>query len=191
MVMPSLSSWDCIFYMLGDIKLECISISPFEDDMGHPTTETAQGASGSGAWEIDPDEQPPIFTDMARNINKTTKLSWYEIYKEFAKRDIPETQEDFHIYINIKRLRLHKVAAHPPVFSCAEIIKWILQCTNTKDWMIRGHDGAPIVAIASTNINTYYKLPEKQYIFNTKWLAEFTTPTKDILRGWWQEPVKF
>lgn len=57
MVMPSLSSWDCIFDMPGDIELECISISSFEDEMGHPTTRIAQGASGSETWEIDPDEK--------------------------------------------------------------------------------------------------------------------------------------
>jgi len=84
--------------MPSDVELECISISSFEDEMGHLTTKTAQGASGSGAWETDLDKQPPIFTEMACNINKTTRLSWYEIYDEFSKRDIPETQEDFHIY---------------------------------------------------------------------------------------------
>lgn len=159
--MPSLSSWDCVFDMLGDVELECISISSFEDEMGHPTTKIAQGISGSEAWEADANEQPPIFTDTACNINKTTRLSWYEIYEELAERDIPETQEDFQVYINIKRSRLHKVVAHPPVFPCAEIIEWVLQCTSTDDWMIKGHDGALIATIASTNISSYYKLLEK------------------------------
>lgn len=118
--MPSLSSWDYVFDMPGDVELECISISSFED---HPTTKIAQGTSGSEAWEIDPNEQPPIFTDMACNINKTTKLSWYDIYEEFTKRDIPETYENFQVYINVKRSRLHKIAAHPPVFLCAKIIE--------------------------------------------------------------------
>lgn len=57
--------------------------------------------------------------------------------------------------------------------------------------MIRGHDEAPIATIFAEEIKTYYKLLEKQQTFNTTWLVGFTTPTKDILRDWWQDPEKF
>lgn len=57
--------------------------------------------------------------------------------------------------------------------------------------MIRGHDGAPIATISPADINTYYILPERQQTFNTRWLIGFTTPMKDILREWWQDPEKF
>lgn len=124
--MPSLSSCDYVFDMPGDIELECISISYFEDEMGHPTAKAVQGTSGSGALEADLEEQPPIFEDAACNISKIIRLSWYTIYEEFSKKDIPETQEDFQVYINVKKSKLHNVVAHPPVFLCTETIEWIL-----------------------------------------------------------------
>lgn len=95
------------------------------------------------------------------------------------------------MYINVKRLKLHKVATYSPFFPCSETIKWILQCIDTESWLIRGHDGAPIAVISSVEISAYYRLPKKQEVFNTKWLVGFSTPTKDILREWWQDPTKF
>jgi len=78
--MTSLSSWDYVFDMSGDVELKCISISSFEDEMGHLTTKAAQGTSRSRAWEADPEEQPLIFRVTTCNINKTPRLSWYMIY---------------------------------------------------------------------------------------------------------------
>jgi len=74
---------------------ECISISSFEDEVGHPITKVAQGTLGTGAWEANLEEQPPIFIDTTCNINKTFRLPWYAIYEEFAKKDILEIQEYF------------------------------------------------------------------------------------------------
>ena len=177
--------------MTHDIDLECISISSFKDEMAPTTTKAAHRGSRSRSWEADQEEEPPIFRYTACNISKTTKLSWYNIYEEFVNKDIPETQEDFQVYINIKKSRLDKVTTHPLGFPCSKTIEWIFHCTDTNSWMIRGHDRAPIANISLADISAYYRLPERQELFNTRWLAKFGTPMKVILREWWQDLSKF
>ena len=66
--MSSLSSWDCVFDMPGDVDLECISISSFEDKMAPPTAKASDWASRSESWEDDPKEEPPIFEDTTCSI---------------------------------------------------------------------------------------------------------------------------
>jgi len=83
-------------------------------------------------------EELPIYGDMTCNINKTTRLSCYNIYEEFVSPDIPETQEDFPIYLNFNRFKLNKIASHPPIFPYAEAIEWIWQNTETDSWTGQG-----------------------------------------------------
>jgi len=106
-------------------------------------------------------EEPPIYGDKTSNIDKTSSLSWYNIYEEFMRLNIPETQEDLPIYLNIKRSKLHKRASHPPIFLCAETIDWVLQNKDTYSWMVRDHIGAPLATISPSDISTYYKLLER------------------------------
>lgn len=102
--------------MIGDVDLKCISIYSFEDKMGHRTAKAAQGTLRSGAWEANLEEETPTVGDTACNISKNTRISWYTVYKEFSKKYILETQEDFQVYINVKKSKLHKVATHPRFF---------------------------------------------------------------------------
>jgi len=98
--------------------------------------------------------------------------------------DISETQEDFPIYLNLKRSKLHKIVSHPLIFPCIETIDWVLQNIDKDSWTVRDHTGAPLATISPTDISTYYKLPERQVTFNTWWLSSFVTSVKDILREW-------
>jgi len=34
-------------------------------------------------------------------------------------------------------------------------------------------------------------LPEKEEVFNTRWLSNFVILTKVIMREWWKDPSKF
>lgn len=56
--------------------------------------------------------------------------------------------------------------------------------------MIRSHTGKAFETMPSVDITTYYRLLEKKYTFNTKWLSEFQIPNKDILSSWWKYPSK-
>lgn len=159
--------------------------------MEPPTTKGAHRSSRIISLEIYQYEEPPIYGDTTYNINKNMRLSWYNIYEEFVKLNIPETQEDFPMYLNIKRYKLHKIVSHPPIFPCVETTNWIIQSTNIDSWVVRDHICTPLETISSTNIATYYRLPENQETFNTWWLSNFAMPTRDILREWWQDPSKF
>src|SRR5699024_9802031 len=61
---------------------------------------------------------------------------------------------------------------------------------NTNSWKVKDHTGAPLATIFTTDIATYYRLHERQEIFNTRWLSNFVMSIKDILREWWQDPSK-
>lgn len=70
-------------------------------------------------------------------------------------------------------------------------IEWILKNKDTDLWTIRDHVGASISTISSTNIVAYYRISERQELFNTRLLSEFVIPVKDILMEWWHHPSKF
>lgn len=56
------------------------------------------------------------------------------------------------------------------------------------------HDGYILASFIVVDIASYYKLPEGEETFNTRWMTYFNETTKDtkyILKSWWQEPSKF
>lgn len=166
--MSSLSSWDYLFKIPGDDDLDCILISYFSREMVPPVAKSSRKSVESSAQEIPGGSPPPIYWDTCCNINKTTKLSWFVMYYEFSKKNILEDKEYFKVHINIKRSWLHKMAMHPPIFSCEKTIGWILQNTNTTWWVIRSHTGEAFVAVSSMDIATYYIFFEREETFNTK-----------------------
>lgn len=82
--MLSLSSWDSLFDMPGNVDLECI-LNSFNNKMAPPVVKYTRKISKSSVQEIQQALLPTIYVDTTCNINKKTKLSWFEIYAEFVK----------------------------------------------------------------------------------------------------------
>lgn len=135
--------------MLGNLDLDYISISSSYGEMEPPIVKSSCKNAESNSQEFLEGPQLPIYWDIACNINNTLKLSWFDIYFVFCKRCISYDQEDFKIYINIKRSSHHKVAMHLLIFLCVETFDSALQNTDTTRWVIRNHIGEAFASISS------------------------------------------
>ena len=55
------------------------------------------------------------------------EYKWGEVYKMISIQTVPDAGfEDMHMYANIERSALMKVATRPKLFPCSEVISWIL-----------------------------------------------------------------
>ena len=67
---------------------------------------------------------------------------WEEILKNFEADIFPDIvplrhpkkrNYDDKVHVNIKRSNLHLVTTRPPIFPCMEVIKWIINHSNTEE----------------------------------------------------------
>ena len=96
--------------MPGNLKaeLECISFSSASSDMGPPSVCRKKK---SPKIEISEDEipmsPPHTYGDTTCIFNKGESMSWYQVYQEFAKPEFPKDLPDRHVYVQVKRSKLH------------------------------------------------------------------------------------
>jgi hypothetical protein len=86
--------------------------------------------------------QPPAFGDTEKNIDTKivfprweeifNKIKWEE-FPEYIRDNDPDTRRlDDEVLPNIRNVYLHKVASRTPIFPCIELLKWIIDHTDTQ-----------------------------------------------------------
>ena len=67
------------------------------------------------------------YKDTKYIVGMETEYKWGEVYILITHREVPDTgfKEEI-IYANIERSALMRVATRPDLFSCSEVIGWIL-----------------------------------------------------------------
>ena len=103
----------------------------------------------------------PAYIDTACHIDKIVKLTWAEIYRSFARKEteVPQDEEDHQVYFKVKKSWFHKVATHMTIFSCAEIVEWIVQHVDENYTIVKNDPGEAIVAYTTFDITKYYRSP--------------------------------
>ena len=79
-----------------------------------------------------------IIYENNKAITRVEKeFKWDEIYHMIRDRNVPKAGlEDMNLYENIRRSGIIKVATRLDIFSCTEVIKWILPRTYPSSMMI-------------------------------------------------------
>src|SRR5713226_8309065 len=68
-----------------------------------------------------------IYEDTRATTRLEPDYKWGEIYRMIANQNVPDAGfEELTIYANIEKSALMKVATRPELFSCSEVIGWIL-----------------------------------------------------------------
>ena len=68
-----------------------------------------------------------IYEDTKATTGVEPEYKWEEVYRMISRQSVPDAGfEDMHIYANIERSALMKVATRPEIFPCLEVIGWIL-----------------------------------------------------------------
>jgi hypothetical protein len=90
--------------------------------------------------------QPPAFRDTEASIGaKMAFPHWEEVFKKIKKEEPleytphrdPETRKlGEEVLFNIHKAYLHMVASQYPVFPCIELLKWIIDHTDTQKCLI-------------------------------------------------------
>ena len=87
------------------------------------------------------------YGDTSSDTGTTPILKWGEIHQMFRTDTYPSVIEsDKDVFQNIKRSGLHRVAARPTVFPCADVISWIVAKVKSKSQLIMSVDDAVNVA---------------------------------------------
>ena len=72
-----------------------------------------------------------IYKDSKAIIGVEPEYKWGEVYRMISSQTVPDAGfEDMHIYANIERSALMKVATRPELFPCSKVIGWILPREN-------------------------------------------------------------
>ena len=68
-----------------------------------------------------------IYEDTKNITGVEPEYKWGEVYRMISSQSVPDAGfEDMHIYANIERSALMKVATRLELFPCAEVIGWNL-----------------------------------------------------------------
>jgi hypothetical protein len=95
--------------------------------------------------------QPPTFGDTEANIGtKTVFPHWEEIFKKIKREELPEytphndpdtRRLDDEVLLNVRKAYLHMVASRTLVFPCIELLKWLIDHTDTQKCLINDDNG--------------------------------------------------
>jgi hypothetical protein len=147
--------------------------------------------------------QPLAFGDTEANIRtKTIFPCWEELFKkikreetlEYAPHNDPDTRKlDDEVLRNVRKAYLHMVASRTPVFPCFELLKWLIDHTDTQRCLINDHNGECVRVFLPVEVRSYYKLREPEECLSTEFVLSFYQKhnTNKIMAFWWREDKKF
>jgi hypothetical protein len=147
--------------------------------------------------------QPPTFGYIEVNIGtKTVFPRWEEIFKKIKKEEFPEytphndpdtRKLDDEVLPNVRRAYLHMVASQTLVFPCIELLKWLIDHTDTQFFLINDANGECIGVFFPSEVQSYYKLRELEERLSTDFVVSFyeTHDTNKVMASWWREDKKF
>ena len=81
------------------------------------------------------------YEDTRRIVSVELEYKWGQIYRLITHREVPDTGfEEKNIYANIERSALMRVATRPELFSCSEVIGWILSRADVTTMILENVD---------------------------------------------------
>ena len=112
-----------------------------------------------------------IYEDMKAVTRIEPEFRWGQIYQIMKDQTVPYAGfEDIPLYVNISKSSITKVATHPKIFPCAEVIGWILPRANTSTMIISNTKGQEFSSFTPAYINKACKLLAPQIMMTYEWI---------------------
>ena len=101
------------------------------------------------------------YKDTKCVVGVEPKYQWGEIYRLIMRRKVPDIVfEEETIYSNIERSSLMKIATRPELFSCSEVIGWILPRADVTTMILENVAKQGYAAYSPGYVALAYHLPE-------------------------------
>jgi hypothetical protein len=109
--------------------------------------------------------QPSAFGDTEANIGtKTIFLRWEEIFKKIKREEFPKytphndidtRRLDDEVLLNVRKVYLHMVVSRTPVFPWIELLKSIIDHTDTQICLINDDSGICVGVFLLVEVQNY------------------------------------
>jgi hypothetical protein len=85
------------------------------------------------------------------------------------------------------------VARRTPVFPCIELLKWLIDHTDTQRCLINDDNGECVGVFLPVEVHNYYKLRDLEERLNTDFVIKFYEKhdTNKVMASWWREDKKY
>ena len=114
-----------------------------------------------------------IYEDTRSTTGVEPNYKWGEIYRMIANQNVPDAGfEELTIYANIDKSTLMKVATRPDLFSCSEVIGWILPRVDVTTMILENTAKQGYAAYSPAYVSMAYHLPPAQIYLTESWLKE-------------------
>ena len=90
--------------------------------------------------------------------------------------------EYMHMYANIERSTLMKVATRPELFPCLEVIGWILPRADVTRMILANTEKQGYAAYSPAYVSMAYNLPTPQTYLTESWLKELKLDMVDTVK---------
>jgi hypothetical protein len=100
---------------------------------------------------------------------------------------------DDEVFSNIRRSYLHMVGSRNPMFPCIEILKCLIDHTDTQKCLINDFNGECVRFFLPVQVQSYYKLRDPEEWLNTYFILNFYEchETGRVMASWWREDKKY
>ena len=104
-----------------------------------------------------------IYEDTKSTTGVEPDYKWEEIYMMIANQNVHDVGfEEITIYANIEKSDLMKVATRPDLFSCSEVIGWILPRVDVTTMILENTAKQGYATYNPAYVSMEYHLPPAQ-----------------------------
>jgi hypothetical protein len=121
------------------------------------------------------------------------KISWEEYPKYIPHNDPNVKAHDNEVFPNIWWSYLHMVASRTLVFPCVEILKWLIDHTDTQKCLINDDNGGCVGVFLPVEIQKYCNLRDPEDQLNTDFVIKLYEhhDNRQVMASWWREDKKY
>jgi hypothetical protein len=85
------------------------------------------------------------------------------------------------------------VARRTPVFPYIELLKWLIDHTDTQKCLINDNNGECVRVFLPVEVQKYYKLRDPEERLNTDFIIKLYEhhDTSQVMASWWREDKKY
>jgi hypothetical protein len=100
---------------------------------------------------------------------------------------------DDEVFPNIRQSYPHMVANRTPIFSYIKLLKWLIDHTDTKKFLINDVNGECVGVFLLVEVHSYYNLRDPEEWLNTDFVVIFYEchDTSRVMASWWREDKKY
>ena len=114
-----------------------------------------------------------IYEDTKAITGVEPEYKWGEVYRMISSQTIPNVGfEDMHMYTNIERSALMKVATRPELFPCSEVISWILPRADVTRMILANTAKQVYATYSPAYVSMAHNLPTTQTYLTKSWVKE-------------------